>query len=373
MDSYDSYDMTFDKDQQEDSLLDEIRRLHESIQNRIKESRGQLEQNQAQVERYAAELNKAKYSLDRVQAEFETIPRQEIRVAYDNMLDLQKRQTTINAHLERLHDNLEELERFEDIFRRLLQELEGQQFSSGSSTYDTIPQRATLSASGETIIRIVEAQEDERQVLAKQLHDGPAQSLSNFILQAEVCQRLFDRDPDRAASELNNLKTAATDSFQKVRDFIFDLRPMMLDDLGLIPTLRRYTENIQQKNEELTMEFRSTSEEHQRVSKHTEVMMFRGIQQLLALTREYLKATRIAVQVDIGSDEVRAIVEDNGKGFDPETELNPQHGDSNMQVLNALRDRIELVNGEIDIFSSEGEGSRFAIMLPLLEDAEPDF
>jgi nitrate/nitrite-specific signal transduction histidine kinase len=60
------------------------------------------------------------------------------------------------------------------------------------------------------------------------MHDGPAQSLTNFILQAEICQRLFDRNPDRAAEELNNLKTVASGTFQKIRDFIFDLRPMML-------------------------------------------------------------------------------------------------------------------------------------------------
>lgn len=370
------YDMDsmFDDEQQEDNLLDELRRTYEGIKNRISESELLLEQNKAQVERYRNELNKANYQLERVRADFDTVPRADIRVAYDDILELQKRQTTTNAQMERLRDNLSELQAFEDLLGRLLDELQGQQLSSGSSAYTTESktQRATLSASGEVIIRIVEAQEDERQVLAKQLHDGPAQSLSNFILQAEVCQRLFDRDPDRAANELNNLKTSASESFQKVRDFIFDLRPMMLDDLGLIPTLRRYTENIQQKNEEISIEFHSTSEE-QRVTKHTEVMMFRGIQQLLTLSREYLKATEISVQVDIGGEEVRAILEDNGKGFDPETELNPQHGDSNIQVLNALRDRIELVGGEIDIYSAEGEGSRFAIVLPLFEEVEPEF
>lgn len=364
-------DLIFDDDEQGGSLLTEIRQTYENIQNRIKESRLLLEQNKAQVERFQTDLNKANYQLERVRADFETVPRQDIRVAYDEILELQKRQSTTNAQMERLRTNLEELERFEDLFGRLLNELDDQDFGSSSTISDT-PQRQTLGASGEIIIRIVEAQEDERQVLAKQLHDGPAQSLSNFILQAEVCQRLFDRDPDRAANELNNLKSAASDSFQKVRDFIFNLRPMMLDDLGLIPTLRRYTENLQQKSDDVKLEFRSTSEE-QRITKHTEVMMFRGIQQLLNLSLDYLKAENVSVQVDIGNDEVRAIVEDDGKGFDPELELNPQHGDSNMQVLNALRDRIELVGGKIDIYSSEGEGSRFAIVLPLFEEVEPEF
>jgi two-component system sensor histidine kinase DegS len=81
------------------------------------------------------------------------------------------------------------------------------------------------------------------------MHDGPAQSLTNFILQAEICQRLFDRNPERAAEELDNLKTAASVTFQKVRDFIFDLRPMMLDDLGVVPTVRRYVDSFKEKTD----------------------------------------------------------------------------------------------------------------------------
>ena len=73
---------------------------------------------------------------------------------------------------------------------------------------------------------MVEAQEDERRRLARQMHDGPAQSLTNFILQAEICQRLFQRDPVRAEEELENLKTAVNTTFQRTRTFIADLRPM---------------------------------------------------------------------------------------------------------------------------------------------------
>jgi two-component system sensor histidine kinase DegS len=79
------------------------------------------------------------------------------------------------------------------------------------------------------------------------MHDGPAQSLTNLILQAEICERLFDSDPVRARAELGNLKDAVTSNFQKVREFIFDLRPMMLDDLGLNPTLRRYVQEFEAK------------------------------------------------------------------------------------------------------------------------------
>ena len=79
------------------------------------------------------------------------------------------------------------------------------------------------------------------------MHDGPAQALSNFILQTEIALRLFDMDQEKAREELVNLKNTATSAFQQVRDFVFELRPMMLDDLGLVPTLKRYVEAFKEQ------------------------------------------------------------------------------------------------------------------------------
>ena len=98
-----------------------------------------------------------------------------------------------------------------------------------------------------SVEQIIEAQEEERRKISRQIHDGPAQALSNFILQTEIALRLFDIDVGKAREELTSLKASATSTFSHVRDFIFDLRPMMLDDLGLIPTVRRYTDAFKEK------------------------------------------------------------------------------------------------------------------------------
>jgi two-component system sensor histidine kinase DegS len=99
----------------------------------------------------------------------------------------------------------------------------------------------------EGIEMIVKAQEAERQRLSRQMHDGPAQALSNFILQTEIAMRLLDADPAQAKEELGSLKMAAMGTFQKVRNFIFELRPMMLDDLGLVPTVRKYVDAFKEQ------------------------------------------------------------------------------------------------------------------------------
>jgi two-component system sensor histidine kinase DegS len=212
---------------------------------------------------------------------------------------------------------------------------------------------------------MIRAQEDERLRLSRALHDGPAQSLTNFILQAEICQRLFDRNPEKAAEELGNLKTNASSAFQKVRDFIFDLRPMMLDDLGVAPTVRRYVENFGDKNDiETKLEL---SNESRRLEKYREVLIFRGIQDAMTLARDNASPTEISVRLDMTGDKVRMVIQDNGRGFDATGLGDGSHldtGDARVQALNMMKGRFELVGGSIEVKSGENEGTTVRVELP---------
>ena len=86
---------------------------------------------------------------------------------------------------------------------------------------------------------ILTAQEDLRREIARQMHDGPAQSLTNIVLQAQIVERLMARDQDKAAAEIKHLVGMVQRTLDATKTFIFDVRPMVLDDLGLVPTLRR--------------------------------------------------------------------------------------------------------------------------------------
>jgi two-component system sensor histidine kinase DegS len=215
------------------------------------------------------------------------------------------------------------------------------------------------------IVRIVQAQEEERQRLARQMHDGPAQSLTNFILQAEICQRLFDRNPQKAAEELGNLKTAASVTFQKVRDFIFDLRPMMLDDLGVIPTVRRYVTSFKEKND-IKVELEIAGEER-RLESHREVLLFRAIQELMVYSRDVANAKEIKVRLDMSADRIKVLVEDNGRGFDADAVFSGEESPSNdgrAQGLLMLKEKYELVEGSVVVDSGEGDGTTVRLELP---------
>lgn len=204
---------------------------------------------------------------------------------------------------------------------------------------------------------LVNAQETERQRLSRQMHDGPAQALSNFILQTEIAMRLFDVDATQAKDELNSLKSSAMGTFQKVRNFIFELRPMMLDDLGLVPTVQRYTETFKEQTA-LDVSAMVTGNDR-RLEPYLEVMLFRAIQELLGNTVRHSQATQVKVMLDMGDDRIRVSVDDNGRGFDSEAVRQ-----GNSLGLNLIRERAEMIGGNFEIDSTVGKGTRISFSVP---------
>ncbi|HLA43770.1 MAG TPA: histidine kinase [Aggregatilineales bacterium] len=350
-----------------EQLIEEIRDKIEDINKRLRENESIIEQNQLEVDRLQSKSVSVSAQLKRIEDQFDSVPRQDIKVAYESAIDTRTRLTSMRSQLEKLKDAQHYLMEFKDMLSNVLGMMDTvsiDRLGAGSDGVDS----SRLSLAGEQIVRIVEAQEAERKQLANALHDGPAQSLTNFILQAEICQRLFDRDPDSASQELSNLKASASISFQKVRDFIFELRPMMLDDLGMVATIKRHTENYDQKHENIKVEFHMTGAgDVKRFPSHVEVMMFRGLQVLLNNAVEIHKAKQIDVKLDIGDTRLIGIVEDNGTTFDPEIALDPSQGDNPLQNLLDLRERIEMVGGSLDVFSEEGERNSVEITIPVTE------
>ncbi len=351
-------------------LLSEIEAEYEQIQARIRENQQLIVQTQLEVERLRERNVAVSAQLSRVEANFDTIPRPDIKAAYDNALDAKTRLLSMQGQLDKLKGNQEELQHIERLLERLLAVLRGvqpDQLAEGASAGadGLLGQQGGLST--KAIISMVEAQEEERQRLARQMHDGPAQSLTNFILQAEICQRLFDRDPARAAEELNNLKTAASETFLKVRDFIFDLRPMMLDDLGLVPTTRRYVEAFQDKTN-IEAKLNILGDDH-RLPGHIEVMMFRAIQSIMGYARDELDAHTINIVLDVGTTTVKATIEHDGRSLDPEAVFSATSNED-ASGLRTLRDRIELVGGSLEVQSAEDELTRYVITLPALANVE---
>ena len=142
---------------------------------------------------------------------------------------------------------------------------------------------------------VLGAQEDLRREIARAMHDGPAQSLTNIVLQAQIVERLVQRDPASAAGEVRQLVSMVQQTLDATKSFIFDVRPMVLDDLGLVPTLRRATRE-RGRRAGIPVEFDSLGQDR-RLPMDLESGLFRMLDEALAA---YLGAApdRVALQLD---------------------------------------------------------------------------
>ena len=355
-------DSTFDNPT--DELVHLLSTESTTLQRRLEEIYQQIEQYEQMVKRQETKNADVDAEMRAMEDNFDTIPRDYIRERYEEALESRFRLATMRGQLEQFKATQEVIEAEQEILQNALNRISGGVVmdGGGSGGKDSGSQ---MSSSSLNIIRIVQAQEDERRRLANQMHDGPAQSLTNFVLQAEICQRMFDANPEGAREELVNLKESANVTFQRVRDFIADLRPMMLDDLGLLPTIRRYLESFSGKSD-IEVKPDIYGDDERRLKEYQEVMLFRGVQELMAHARDYADANEITVHVTINPKDANIRVEDNGRYFDAETLLANDHPDDmRAQGIITLREKFELVGGEVSIHSVEGEVTEVEIKMPV--------
>jgi two-component system sensor histidine kinase DegS len=316
-------------------------------QRALREVTLMIEQSQSELAKLAQRNAAISAHLQQAQSRLDQTPPQEIKMAYDSALDAQQRLFVMHGQLEKLQSDKIHLEKYK-VALELVSDPAGPANTPGQTSG-----KDTLAG----IEMIVNAQEAERQRLSRQMHDGPAQAMSNFILQTEIAMRLLDVDPAQAKEELSSLKNSAMGTFQKVRNFIFELRPMMLDDLGLIPTIRKYVDAFKEQTG-LEVNLTVTGTER-RLEPYLEIMIFRAVQELLGNAARHSQAASIKMHVDMGNENVRVSVDDNGKGFDPEA---VQTGNS--LGLKLIKERTEMLGGSFEMDSSIGKGARIVFSVP---------
>lgn len=308
-----------------------------------------LEQSQLEVNRLTQRNATATGNLQRVHMQFDSLPRDEIRTAYEAALESQQRLFVMRGQVEKLQSDQARLKRLIELQVTFLKFLDDQQPAT--------PRKRSAKATVELLETMISAQEAERQRLSRQMHDGPAQALSNLILETEIAMRLFDVDKAKAYDELGNVKNSATATFQQVRDFIFELRPMMLDDLGLVPTLKKYCSAFK---EQYRLDVRLiVNGTERRLESYLEVLIFRAIQELLANAYGHSQASQVKIQLDMLETDVRISVEDDGSGFNTDS-LEEEKG----MGLKVIKERVEMLGGKFGVESQIGGGTRVNFQVP---------
>lgn len=216
-------------------------------------------------------------------------------------------------------------------------------------------------------MKIIKAQEQERQRVSKEIHDGPAQTMANVVLKAELCDRLIDIDEKKARRELNILKGIVRDSLKDIRRIIYDLMPMSLDDLGLIPTIQRLTINFEEETSiSVDLEVNKNNEIKESIIQLT---IFRIIQEALNNIKKHSKANNVSVRMDIGLDKIYLRISDDGIGFNVDEKIDSFNTKSGFGLY-SIRERVDLLKGKIEIDSIIGKGTNIKVAVPLYEGEE---
>lgn len=213
------------------------------------------------------------------------------------------------------------------------------------------------------------AQEQERQRLAREIHDGPAQALANAIVGLEFVERAIRsvQGPvnERALDEIERIKSSLRDGLTEIRRFIFDLRPTMLQDRGLPQTVEHYIATYQSVFP-MAIEFRAAAG-LPRLTPDQELTAFRVIQEAIQNCRKHARATHVSVSIDCIEETLTVIIADNGRGFSPErvtTHLMSGAG------LRGMRERAALIGGTLSIQSAPGEGTVVTLHAPIASRAD---
>lgn len=351
---------------------DEIFHISEEAHNEYNTLKKELEETKIKVKRY---INKSKklelrvrnyrQRLSIVSKEFDKYSEEEIRDVYDKTLELQTELVVVNKDEKTFRLKRDELERRIVRLKNTIEHAEnlGQKISVILKYIDedfNAVNKAIKSAyeKQQFGLKIIEAQEEERKKLSREIHDGPAQMLANLLIRSEIIDRSFrEGGIDEALDEIKNIRETIRKSLYEVRRIIYDLRPMALDDLGLFPTLKKYVSTISSYSNN-KIELISLGDE-ERLAPEYEVAFFRMIQEAIQNAIKHAQASLIEVKFELTSTRANIIVKDNGIGFDPD-----DVGEKSFGII-GMKERVEMLEGTLSIKSSINQGTSIIIQTPI--------
>ena len=239
----------------------------------------------------------------------------------EQLLSLTRRAAIMEAQVDILEGKLKILSRFRESLRRYSTDLD--RASMGGAVPQHTPDKLDTSTPLPPAVSrlVLAAQEDLRREIARAMHDGPAQSLTNIVLQAQIVERLLDRDPGQAKTEIGQLVDMVQHTLDATKTFIFDVRPMVLDDLGLVPTLRRVARDRGRRSQ-TPIEFESYGTDR-RLPMDVESALFRIIDESLTgfLT---CHPDRISIRFEWSTDSVAARIAARREAIEDEDEPEPE-------------------------------------------------
>ena len=212
-------------------------------------------------------------------------------------------------------------------------------------------------------LSILEAQEIERQRIARDLHDTTVQNLTSMVHKSELCIKLIDIDTIRAKLELNAMSNTLKSVINDMRGIIYNLKPMTLDDLGLTITIQRYANKIMDFNN-IQVKVQS-NEEPKEILPVVKLTIFRIIQEACTNVLKHAVASMINIDINYSEQRIKVTIKDNGLGFIMEHVHQTSSEQSSSFGLSIMRERTSLLSGTLDIQTEKDRGTVVTVSVPL--------
>lgn len=213
--------------------------------------------------------------------------------------------------------------------------------------------------------RIVEVEEDARKKLARDLHDGPTQSVAAIAMRVNYIRRLLEQRPQQAGDELVKVEELARRTTKEIRHMLFTLRPLVLETQGLVAALGQLSEKMRD-NFETNVVIEAQNSIERWLDAHGQGVIFYIIEEAVNNARKHAQSEHIWVRLKKQEQVIIVEIEDDGVGFDSESVMKDYSSRGSLGMVN-MRERAELVEGTLHLTSKAGQGTKISIVVPIRE------
>ncbi|GAB4072958.1 two-component sensor histidine kinase DegS [Barrientosiimonas marina] len=337
---------------------------YEKLQKELEEIRESVKTHITNGDELETKVQYARQRLAEVSKQFNQHSEEEIRSAYEQTHKLQTQLAVERQEEKVLREKRDELERRLKSLDKTLKRSEDLAskisviFTYLTDDFQQVNEMIEDAKEKQEFgLKIIESQEDERRKISREIHDGPAQMLANILLRSELVDRTFRQGTvEEAVSEMKSVRKMIRSSLQEVRRIIYDLRPMALDDLGLVPTIQKFVATTAEYYN-LDIRFNLVGQE-ERIHHKYEIAFFRLMQEALQNAISHAEASSILVKLEMSDNRIVMVIKDDGKGFDQSVKRDKSFG------LMGMRERVEMLDGSLTINSEIGKGTTVLIKVP---------
>lgn len=209
---------------------------------------------------------------------------------------------------------------------------------------------------------MLEFQENERNRIARDIHDSTVQNLTSLIHKVELCTKLIDKDLIRTKLEMQTMILTLRNTIDDLRSIIYNLRPMSIDDLGLVSTVERHVKNLN-LNQSFNTRLKVVNKEYKFLP-IVNLTIFRVIQEACNNIIKHAQANNVLITLNYQKDNLIIEIEDDGVGFDSDRRIRPREDLSGLGV-SIMRERVFLLSGNICFYNPETGGTKIKVTIPI--------